>query len=157
LYEDVDNLDVIIAPVGGGGLLSGTALTTSYFSPRTMVYAGEPEGADDAYRALKSGRIELSQSNSIADGLLTSLGNKTFPIIQKHVKRVLTVSDTEIVQAMRFIWERMKMIVEPSCAVPLAAVIKNPELFQGKRVGVILTGGNVDLKKAFSLFEGEHD
>jgi threonine dehydratase len=153
LFEDYTTLDAVIAPVGGGGLLSGVALAAQYFSPRTEVYASEPEGADDAFRSMKSGRIEPSQSNSISDGLLTSLGTKTFPIIQKNVKKVITVSDHETVDAMRIIWERMKIIVEPSCAVPLAAILKSPELFQGKKVGVILTGGNVDLKKAFSLFE----
>jgi threonine dehydratase len=153
LYEEYNKLDAIIAPIGGGGLLSGIALATQYFSPATTVYAAEPEGADDAFRSMKSGKIEPSQSKSISDGLLTSLGTKTFPIIQKSVKKVITVSDQETVEAMKLIWERMKIIVEPSCAVPLAAVIKSPEVFQGKKVGVILTGGNVDLKKAFALFE----
>lgn len=153
LLEDYDSLDALIAPVGGGGLLSGMALATQYFSPKTVVYAAEPEGADDAFRSMKSGKIERSQSDSISDGLLTSLGTKTFPIIQRNVKRVITVSDRETVAAMQLIWERMKIIVEPSCAVPLAAILKSPEIFQGKKVGVILTGGNVDLKKAFALFE----
>ncbi len=153
LFEEQSGLHAIVAPVGGGGLISGTALTTQYFSPSTEVFAAEPEGADDAFRAMRSGQIEQSQANSIADGLLTSLGTKTFPIIQRNVKKVITVSDREIVEAMRLVWDRMKMIIEPSCAVPLAAVIKSPEVFQGKKVGVILTGGNVDLNKAFALFE----
>jgi threonine dehydratase len=152
LFEEVPNLDVIIAPVGGGGLLSGTALATKYFSPNTTVIAGEPEGADDAFRAKQSGKIETSQASSIADGLLTSLGDKTFPIIRDEVKEVITVSDKEIISAMRFIWERMKIIVEPSCAVPLAAVLKSKEKFKGKRVGIILSGGNVDLENAAKLF-----
>jgi threonine dehydratase len=152
LLESIPHLESIITPVGGGGLLSGTALAVKYFSPYTEVFAAEPDGADDAYRAMKSGRIEQSQSDSIADGLLTSLGSKTFPIIRENVKEVLTVSDRQIVEAMKLIWDRMKIIVEPSCAVPLAAMLKYPEKFNGKRVGVILTGGNVDLPKAFDLF-----
>jgi threonine dehydratase len=152
LFEQVNPLDFILVPVGGGGLLSGTALAAKYFSPETEVIAGEPEGADDAYRSMKSGKIEPSQSNSIADGLLTSLGDKTFPLIQKNVKEIITVSDKEIVGAMRMIWERLKIIVEPSCAVPLAAVLKDKSKFEGKRVGIILSGGNVDLVRAFKLF-----
>ena len=152
LFEEVNDLDTIIAPVGGGGLLSGTALATKYFSPNTKVIAAEPEGADDTYRSMQSGKIEPSQSNSIADGLLTSLGDKTFPIIRDNVKEVITVSDPEIISAMRLIWERMKIIVEPSCAVPLAAVLKSKEKFSNKRVGIILTGGNVDLERMGKLF-----
>ena len=151
LYEENSNLDFVIAPVGGGGLLSGTALSTKYFSPSTQVIAAEPEGADDAFRAMKSGKIETSQAKSIADGLLTSLGDKTFPIIRDHVKEVITVSDSEITRAMRIIWENLKMVVEPSGAVPLAAVLKAKEKFSGKRVGVIFSGGNVDLKRALQL------
>ncbi len=152
LFEEVPDLDIVVAPVGGGGLLSGTALAMNFFSPHTVVIAAEPAGADDAYRSLKSGKLETSQANSIADGLLTSLGNKTFPIIQKYVKEVITVTDAEIVSAMRMIWERMKIIVEPSCAVPLAAVLKSGEKFAGKKVGIILSGGNVDLERALKLF-----
>jgi threonine dehydratase len=152
LIEDIAKLDIIMAPVGGGGLLSGTALAVNYFSPTTQVIAGEPEGADDTYRSLKSGKIETSQANSIADGLLTSLGNITFPIIHQHVKEVIIVSDAEIIQAMRTIWETMKIIVEPSCAVPFAALVKEKEKFSGKRVGIILSGGNVDLEKVLKLF-----
>lgn len=153
LFEDVKDLNVIITPVGGGGLLSGTALATKYFSPATIVMAGEPEGADDAYRSLKSGKIEPSQANSIADGLLTSLGDKTFPLIRELVKEVIVVTDKEIVDAMKLIWERLKIIVEPSCAVPFAAVLKNKARFKGQKVGIILSGGNVDLARAFKLFE----
>ncbi len=152
LFEEISDLDIIVAPVGGGGLLSGTALATKYFSPTTVVIAAEPEGADDTYRSMQSGKIEPSQSNSIADGLLTSLGDKTFPIIRDNVKEVITVSDSEIISAMRLIWERMKIIVEPSCAVPLAAVLKSKEKFSGMRIGIILTGGNVDLEKMGKLF-----
>lgn len=153
LIEDVNDLDFIVTPVGGGGLISGTALTANYFSSSTQVIGGEPSGADDACRSLQSGKIEPSQANSIADGLLSSLGTKTFPIIQEHVKEIITVTDEEIVIAMRLIWERMKIIVEPSAAVPLAAVLRNKKQFKDKRVGVILTGGNVDLEKVSGLFQ----
>ncbi|HEY9009182.1 MAG TPA: pyridoxal-phosphate dependent enzyme [Ohtaekwangia sp.] len=152
LFEDIPSLDIIVPPVGGGGLLSGTALATKYFSPHTIVIAGEPEGADDAYRSLQSGKIESSQSNSIADGLLTALGDKTFPIISEHVKEVITVSDQEIAESMRLLWENLKVIVEPSGAVPFAAILKSKEKFKGKKVGVIISGGNVDLARAFALF-----
>lgn len=152
LFEEASPLDFIVVPVGGGGLLSGTALAAKYFSPVTQVIAGEPAGADDAFRSMQSGKIEPSQSNSVADGLLTSLGDKTFPLIKEHVKEVITVTDKEIVDAMRLIWERLKIIVEPSCAVPFAAVLKDKAKFTGKRVGIILSGGNVDLARAFKLF-----
>jgi len=152
LFEEVGRLDHIITPVGGGGLLSGTALSTSFFSPGTMVLAGEPQGADDAYRSMQSGKIEPSQANTIADGLLTHLSEKTFNIIRQHVKEIITVSDEEIVAAMRLIWERMKIIVEPSGAVPLAAIIKRGDDLAGKRIGVIFSGGNVDLAKVGKLF-----
>jgi threonine dehydratase len=152
LLEEIPALDYIVAPVGGGGLLSGTALAAKYFSPKTVVIAGEPEGADDAFRSMKSGKIETSQANSIADGLLTSLGDKTFPIIRENVREVITVSDKEIVAAMRLVWERMKIIVEPSCVVPLAAVLKTKPTFAGKQVGIIFTGGNVDLDKVCQMF-----
>lgn len=152
LLDHTKGLDYILAPVGGGGLLSGTLLAAHYFSPSTNVIAGEPAGADDTYRSLQSGRIEKSQADTIADGLLTSLGDKTFPIIQTHVNEVITVTDPEIIAAMRLIWERVKIIVEPSCAVPFAAVLKVKEKFAGKNVGIILSGGNVDLQRAFKLF-----
>ena len=152
LFEEISDLDVIIAPVGGGGLLSGTALATSFFSPDTTVMAGEPEGADDASRSMKSGKIEPSQANTIADGLLTNLGQKTFPIIRDQVKEVITVSDQEIKDALRLVWERMKIIVEPSGVVPLAAVIKRSKDLKGKKIGIIFSGGNVDLQKVLSFF-----
>ena len=152
LIEEINSLDFILAPVGGGGLLSGTALAVKYFSPQTTVIAGEPAGSDDAYRSLKSGKIEEAQSNTIADGLLTKLGDKTFPIVQQNVKEIITVTDEEIIAAMRLIWERLKIIVETSCAVPFAAVLKDRTKFAGKRVGIILTGGNVDLEKVGKLF-----
>jgi threonine dehydratase len=152
LFEEVRNLNFIVAPVGGGGLMSGISLAAKYFSPETEVIAGEPEGADDAARAMQSGKREVSQGKSIADGLLTSLGDMTFPIIYENVKEVITVSDNEIISAMRLMWERMKIIVEPSAAVPFAAVLKRKEIFSGKRVGIIITGGNVDLEKLSKLF-----
>lgn len=152
LLEAQPSLDFILAPVGGGGLLAGTALAAQYFSPETKVLGTEPEGADDAYRSLQSGVIEPSQSNTIADGLLTTLGDKTFPIIQHGVARIITVSDEEIVRAMRLMWERLKTVVEPSGAVPFAAILKDPDLFRAKKVGVIISGGNVDLNRAAKLF-----
>jgi threonine dehydratase len=149
LIEDAGvHFDVIIAPVGGGGLLSGTSLSAHYFSPETEVFAGEPEGAADAILSLRNGKIEKAPYvKTIADGLLTYLGDKTFQIISKHVKDIFTVSDEEIIAAMRLMWERMKMVVEPSGAVVLAAVLKNKEVFKGKKVGIIISGGNVDLGK----------
>lgn len=153
LIEEIPDLDVLIAPVGGGGLLSGTALSAHYFSPTTTVYAGEPEGAADAIRSLRSGTIENAPYiNTIADGLLTKLGDKTFPIIKEHVKDIFTVTDEEIIAALRLVYERMKIVVEPSCVVPLAAVLKNKSIFSGKRVGLILSGGNVDLSKLAGWF-----
>lgn len=153
LFEETGALDYLIAPVGGGGLLSGTALATHYFSPTTKVIAGEPALADDAYRSIESGKIEpASTPTSIADGLLTSLGDKTFPVIKEHVQEVITVSEEEIIAAMRIIWERLKIVVETSCAVPFAALLKNKHQFAGKKVGIILTGGNVDLNKVGKLF-----
>ena len=148
LIDQAGELDTVMAPVGGGGLLSGTALATHGLMPQAQVVAGEPRGADDAYQSLRAGRIIPSEApNTLADGLLTSLGDLTFPIIQQHVERIITVSDDEIMHALRLVWERMKIIIEPSCAVPLAALLKEKEAFAGQRVGIILTGGNVDLAK----------
>jgi threonine dehydratase len=152
LIEAVNDLDFIVAPVGGGGLISGTALSAKFFSAGTKVIAAEPEGADDAYRSKQSGRIEVSQSDSIADGLLSNLGDKTFPIIRDEVQKIITVSDQEIIAAMKMVWEKLKVIIEPSAAVPLAAVLREKEKFYKKRVGLIFTGGNVDLEKAFEYF-----
>ncbi len=146
LIEEVSDLNVIMAPVGGGGLLSGTALSAYYFGRNIEVIAGEPEGADDAARSLTQRKFIPSVSPiTIADGLLTSLGSITFEVILRHVNHIFTVNDTEIIKAMRIIWERMKIIIEPSSAVPFAALIKNKEYFKGKTVGIILSGGNVDL------------
>ncbi|MFM7195145.1 MAG: pyridoxal-phosphate dependent enzyme, partial [Bacteroidota bacterium] len=143
--------DIIVAPVGGGGLLSGTALAANYFAPGTEVIAAEPAGSDDAFRSMQSGKIEPAQSQSIADGLLTSLGDKTFPVIRERVSEVITVTDEEIISALRLIWEKLKVTAEPSCAVVLAAVLKRPERFRGKTVALILSGGNVDLARILSL------
>lgn len=152
LFEETGALDYLIAPVGGGGLLSGSILAANYFSPATRVIAAEPAGADDAFRSLQSGKIERSQSNTIADGLLTNLSARTFAIIQNGVSAVLTVPDSMIIFAMRQIWERMKLVVEPSAAVPLAVVLQYPEQFAGLRTGILLSGGNVDLDKIGKLF-----
>jgi threonine dehydratase len=146
LIEEIQDLDYILTPVGGGGLLSGTILASNYFSKNTRVFAGEPEGSSDAYQSLKSGKIIPSiNPDTIADGLLTSLGDKTYPIIAMNVEDILLVTDHEIVDAMRLLWERMKIIVEPSGAVPLAALIRNKNIFAEKKVGIILSGGNIDL------------
>ena len=155
LIETVQELDIILTPVGGGGLLSGTALAARYFASRTVVIAAEPTGADDAFRSMASGIIEASQANSVADGLLTSLGDKTFPIIKENVARVIPVDDHAIVSAMHLVWEKLKVIIEPSAAVVVAALLKAKDDFAGKRVGVILSGGNVDLARAFQLFTQE--
>ena len=147
LIEDYNDLDIIMAPVGGGGLLSGTALSTHFYSKGTSVIAAEPKGADDAYRSFKQKKfIPSTHPNTIADGLLTSLGMLTFPIIIDYVDDILTVSEDAIIRAMQLIWERMKIIVEPSSAVPLAAILNNIELFKNKRTGIIISGSNVDLK-----------
>jgi threonine dehydratase len=146
--EDNPDLDVLMAPVGGGGLLSGTALTSHYLKPEVKIIAGEPEGANDAYLSFTTGSLKpMIGPNTIADGLLTSLGKINFRIILDHVDDILTVSDEQIIAAMRLIMERMKIIIEPSCAVPLAALLANKERFAGKKVGIILSGGNVNLAK----------
>ncbi len=142
-----DNLHYIFVPVGGGGLLAGTALSAHYFSPQTEVIAGEPFGADDAFHSLKAGKILPSiNPQTIADGLRTSLGDQNFPIIKKYVKDIIRVEEKEIIEAMKMIWQRMKIIVEPSSAVALAAAIKEKERFQNKKVGIIISGGNVDVE-----------
>ncbi len=150
IFQTEHNLDYLLTPVGGGGLLSGTLLSRNYFSPGTRVLAGEPSGADDAYRSLLKGEIVPSiNPNTIADGLLTSLGDKTFKIISENIEEVIVVNDEQIIEAMKLLWERMKIIVEPSGAVPFAALLKDKERFSGKQVGIILSGGNVDLKKNY--------
>ncbi len=151
LHREVDNLDCIVVPVGGGGLLSGSALATRYINPNCKVIGAEPEGANDAWQSLQKGELVPSVNPmTIADGLLTSLGDLTFPIIQAYVEDILTVDDGTISCAMQLIWERMKLIIEPSAAVPLATILHHTERFENKKVGVILSGGNVDLNKFFS-------
>ena len=146
LIEDNAALDFIIPPVGGGGLAAGSCLSAHYFSAHTKVIGGEPSGASDAYRSLEAGKlIPLIKAETIADGLRTSLGHHNFAILQPLMERIILVDDDEIKAAMRLIWERLKIVIEPSCAVPLAAVIKEPDAFRGKNIGLILTGGNVDL------------
>jgi len=148
LLEEIPDLDVIIAPVGGGGLLSGTAIAAKGLSPNIRVIAAEPEMADDACRSLQAGHILPSENpKTIADGLLTSLGDKTFPIIQEHVEQIVTVSEAGILSARKFIWERAKIIIEPSAAVPVALLWEHKVDLSGLRVGIILSGGNVDLEK----------
>jgi threonine dehydratase len=146
--EQCEPLDILLCPVGGGGLLSGTALAIKYFSPATKLIACEPEGADDAFRSFKSGKlIPVTHTSTIADGLLTSLGSLTFPIIKELVSDVVTVSDAFITEAMRLIWSRMKILVEPSAAVPLAALLQGRVAATKSRIGIILSGGNIDLNK----------
>ncbi len=148
LLADIPDLDLILTPVGGGGLVSGTALTVRSLSPSSRVIAAEPRGADDAYRSFRAGHIIPSVNpQTIADGLLTSLGDKTFAIIRDCVDDVVTVEEADIIRAMRLIWERMKIIVEPSAAVPLGALLSRSVDVQGKRVAIILSGGNVDLAR----------
>lgn len=146
LLNDYPDLDVIFTPVGGGGLIAGTALASHHFGTECMVIGGEPFEADDAYRSLESGKIESNETtNTIADGLKTQLGDINFPIIQRHVDRIIRVTESEISNSMRLIWERMKIVIEPSSAVALAALIKEKTKFQNQRIGIILSGGNVDL------------
>jgi threonine dehydratase len=148
LLEEIPDLDAIIAPVGGGGLLSGTAIAARGLAPHVRVLGGEPEMADDAYRSLQAGRILPSDNpRTIADGLLTSLGMLTFPIIQEYAEQIVTASEASIVEAMKFIWERAKIVIEPSAAVPVALLWERKIDLAGLRVGVILSGGNVDLER----------
>jgi len=148
LCEEIPNLDAVIAPVGGGGLLAGTAVSVSEASPGTRIIAAEPANADDAARSFAAGHIIPSENpNTIADGLLTSLGERNFPIIRERVSNILTVSEESIIAAMRLVWERMKIIIEPSAAVPLAAIQTRRDQIPGNRIGVILSGGNVDLAR----------
>lgn len=148
LCEEIPDLDGVVAPVGGGGLLAGTAISISEASPETWIIAAEPANADDAARSFTAGHIIPSDNPiTIADGLLTSLGERNFPIIKERVADILTVSEESIIAAMRLVWERMKIVIEPSAAVPLAAVQTKRELIPGDRIGVILSGGNVDLAR----------
>lgn len=146
IFEDYPELDIILAPVGGGGLLSGTSITTKALSPATRVIGTEPEKADDAYQSFKAGSIQrFDTTQTIADGLRTTLSERTFSIINQNVDDIVTVSDEAIVHAMKTIWERMNIIIETSCSVPVAAILEEKINIRDKRVGIILTGGNVDL------------
>ena len=146
LLDQADNLDALIAPIGGGGLISGTCIATRALAPEAMIYAAEPAGADDAWQSLEAGRI-VPQDNpqTIADGLRTGLGDITWHFGSRDLEAIYLAGEREIIAAMRLIWERMKLVVEPSAAVPLAAILSNPVPFRGRRVGLILSGGNVDL------------
>ncbi len=150
LLEEVPDLDVVMVPVGGGGLLAGTALAVAGRSPGTRVVAAEPRAVDDAYRSFRDGRIyPPTNAETVADGLRTFLGDVNFPIIREHVDEIVTVSERGIVEAMRLVWERMKVIIEPSSAVPVAALFEGPlvEQRRGLRIGVVFSGGNVDLEQ----------
>jgi threonine dehydratase len=148
LLEDVENLHSIVSPVSGGGLLSGSLLTAKNMDSAIRVYGAEPEEADDAYRSLKLGKIVPNKTiNTICDGLRAQIGTKTFPVIQSLVDDIIPVSEEDIINALRMIWERLKIIVEPSCSIVLAMVINNKDLFKDQNVGLIMSGGNIDLKK----------
>ena len=150
MIEDIGDLDAICAPIGGGGLMSGTCIAARSMLPNVRLFGAEPKGADDAYQSLKKGKL-IPQDNpdTICDGLLTSMGENTWKILKNHLEDIITVSDEEVVTAMKLIWERMKIIIEPSCATPLAAVLTPEfrELENIETIGIILTGGNVDLSK----------
>lgn len=144
--EQVSGLEAMVAPIGGGGMISGTCLALSNIAPGVRIYAAEPEQADDAARSFRAGHIIADDApETVADGLKVPLKELTWHFVKNHVSDILTASDAEIVEAMKLIWKRMKIVMEPSSAVPLAIILKNPEVFRGKRVGVIITGGNVDL------------
>lgn len=146
LLEQVEGLDAVIAPIGGGGMISGTCLTVSNTAPGVKIYAAEPKQADDAARSFRAGHIIADDApETVADGLKVPLKELTWHFVSRHVTDILTASEDEIVDAMKTIWKRMKIVMEPSSAVPLACILKNRETFAGKRVGVIITGGNVDL------------
>ena len=148
LMEQVEGLEQIIAPIGGGGMISGTCLTLSAIAPKVQIYAAEPEQADDALRSLRAGHIIADDApDTVADGLKVPLKDLTWHFVKSRVTDILSASEQEIIDAMRLTWARMKIVIEPSCAVPLATILKNPEVFRGRRVGVIITGGNVDLDK----------
>ena len=146
--EQTDGLDMVVAPIGGGGMISGTCLTLSTLAPETKVIAAEPEQADDAYRSFKAGHIIADDApKTIADGLLVPLKDLTWHFVSTHVSEIYTASEAEIVEAMKLTWKHLRVVMEPSSAVPLAVVLKNRDAFRGKRVGIIITGGNVDLDK----------
>ena len=146
LMEQVEGLECLVAPIGGGGMISGTCLTVAEIAPGVKIYAAEPEQADDACRSFKAGHIIADDAPvTVADGLKVPLKDLTWHFVKNHVTDILTASEEEIIDAMKTTWKRMKIVIEPSCAVPLATILKNPDVFRGRRVGVIITGGNVDL------------
>lgn len=146
LNEDIPGLDQVVAPIGGGGMISGTCLTLSNLAPDIDIIAAEPEQADDAYRSFKAGHIIADDSpQTIADGLKVPLKENTWHFVSNHVNDIQTATESEIIDAMKLTWQRMKIVIEASCAVPLAVILKNPDTYRGKRVGVIITGGNVDM------------
>ena len=148
LLKEYDDLDYLMAPIGGGGLIAGTILAAQNYSNQCKVIGAEPKEVDDAYRSLKSGKIESNDSsNTIADGLRTYLGSNNFPIIKQYIQEIICVDENEIVEAMKLVWERMKIVIEPSSAVPVAALIQNKEKFKNKKIGIIISGGNVDLSQ----------
>lgn len=148
MLSQIDNMDAVIAPIGGGGMISGTCLTLSNLAPKMEIYAAEPDQADDAARSFRAGHIIADDAPvTIADGLKVPLKENTWHFVSSFVTDVLTASEQEIIDAMKLTWERMKIVMEPSCAVPMATILRNPEVFRGKRVGVVITGGNVDLDK----------
>lgn len=148
LMEQTDGLDMVVAPIGGGGMISGTCLTLSNIAPEVKIIASEPEQADDAARSFKAGHIIADDAPvTIADGLKVPLKELTWHFVKNHVSDILTASEDEIIEAMKITWQRMKLVMEPSCAVPLATILNNKHVFAGKRVGVVITGGNVDLAK----------
>ncbi len=148
LLEQVSGLDAVIAPIGGGGMISGTCLTLSELAPGMEIYAAEPLNADDACRSFKAGRIIADDApETVADGLKVPLKDLTWHFVSRYVTDIFTATEDQIVDAMKMTWQRMKIVIEPSCAVPLATILANPEVFRGKRVGVVITGGNVDVDK----------
>ncbi|MEQ2007317.1 MAG: pyridoxal-phosphate dependent enzyme, partial [Limisphaerales bacterium] len=148
LLEQAPQLDALVAPVSGGGLLGGLCLAAHALAPGVEVWGAEPALADDAFRSLREGKLLPNpNTTTIADGLRASLSERTFDIIREHVRGIVTVSEEQIISTMRLVWERMKLVVEPSGVVPLAAVLAAPEKFRGRRVGIVFTGGNVDLEK----------
>lgn len=154
LLEDAPGLDFILAPVGGGGLMSGTAMAAAAYAPGCMAFGAEPVLAGDAYMSLHKGSLQKPfPPRTVADGLRTGLGDKTLYVLSRYLKDILLVDENEILAAMRLVWERMKMVIEPSSAVPLAAVLNNPQLFRNARVGIVLSGGNVDTGFFFEHLE----
>ncbi len=146
LIEQYGSFDHILVPIGGGGLIAGSALAAKFFGDNCSVIGTEPFEVDDAYRSLISGKIETNISNNtIADGLRTQLGDKNFPIILNEVKEIIRITEDEIIDSMKLIWQRLKIICEPSCSLPLAGVLKNKDKFRGKKIGIVITGGNIDL------------